>query len=367
MDNEYRRAANITVIAAGITVFFILFIKYALAALIPFLLAAIIAAIVSPAAQYLASKTKISPKIASAVLVILFFASLAAIFAFAAMRLVGELGNLIDRLSSNPEMIADVLDSLVNRVKALGERFGALGKILESDTVKQLGIDLDILLVDALNSLMSSLTATIPAVAMGMIAGIPSFLLFLAVFLISAFYFCIDGESIKHSLASILPDAWQKKLPSLQKRIGRALKGYVKAYLCLMALTFVEMLIGLSALGIEYVFLLAILISVVDILPVLGTGTILIPWSIFAFVTSNTKLGIGLIVLYVISLVVRQIAEPKIVGSSLGIHPLATLASIYLGIRFVGLGGIFLGPVAALILKGLFFKEGSAQSVGVRK
>ena len=323
------------------------------------MLAAIIAAIVSPAAQYLSAKTKISQKLISAVLVILFFSSLVAICAFVVMRLIGELGDLIDRLSSNPEAISGFVEAIVDRISALGEKFGMLGKIFQSDAIKQLGIDPDAILLDALSSLLSAITSSLPSAAMGMITNIPSFILFLAVFLISAFYLCTDGEKIKHSVASKLPERWQSILPSFKIKFKRAIGGYIKAYLCLMSITFAEMLIGLSILGVKYVLLLAILISIVDILPILGTGTILIPWAIFAFATSDTSLGIGLLVIYAASLIIRQIAEPKIVGTSLGIHPLATLASIYLGIKFIGLSGIFLGPIVTLLIKELLFKTPS--------
>lgn len=367
MDNEYRRAANITVIAAGISVLAWLFVKYALAALAPFMLAAIIAAIVSPAAEYLSSKSKIPRKVISAVLVLLFFAALAAIIAFGMVRLAGEIGDLIDRLTVDPEMIANALDTIAERIRALGERFGAVGKLLESDSIKQLGIDIDELLVDALSSILSAVTSAIPGAAMNMIAGIPSLLLFIAVFLLSAYYFCTDGDTVKKAFTSILPDSWQKKLPQLKNKIRRAIGGYVKAYLCLMAITFSEMVIGLSVLGVKYVFLMAILISFVDVLPILGTGAILVPWAIFSFATSDTRLGVGLLILYAASLVIRQIAEPKIVGSSLGIHPLATLASIYLGIRLIGIWGIFIGPISAMIIKGLLFKEPPVQSEIIKR
>ena len=102
---------------------------------------------------------------------------------------------------------------------------------------------------------------------------------------------------------------------------------------------------------------MAIVISVVDILPVLGAGTVLIPWAIFAFLKSDTPLGVGLLILYAVTLVARQFIEPKIVGSTLGIHPLATLASVYLGLRFLGFVGIFIGPMVALLLREIFFKK----------
>ena len=96
--------------------------------------------------------------------------------------------------------------------------------------------------------------------------------------------------------------------------------------------------------------ILAIVIAIVDVLPILGTGTVLIPWAIFAFVSSDIRLGIGLLVLYGVTLVVRQLVEPKIVGSTLGIHPLLTLASVYIGLELLGFIGIFAGPLVALFI-----------------
>ena len=133
--------------------------------------------------------------------------------------------------------------------------------------------------------------------------------------------------------------------------------GYIKAYFLIMVLTFCEMLLGLSILGVDYAFIMAIVISVIDILPILGSGTVLIPWAIFAFLTSNTPLGVGLLILYAATLVVRQFAEPKIVGGAIGIHPLATLASVYIGLKFLGFLGIFIGPMTALLLREMFFKD----------
>ena len=119
-----------------------------------------------------------------------------------------------------------------------------------------------------------------------------------------------------------------------------------------MLITFFEIFVGLSILGVNYSLLIAILIAVVDILPILGTGTILIPWALFSFVSGNVGLASGLLILYGVVLIIRQLVEPKIVGGSIGLHPLATLAAVYIGIRFVGFTGIFIGPIVALCIKG---------------
>lgn len=362
MDNEYKRAANITVIVIGAIVFLWLIFKYALGALMPFILAAIVAEIIFPLSEKIHRKSKIPHKLISAIILIILFSVIISFLYYAAARLLSELGNLMERLSEDPEIISRALESTVNKLNGFVSRFGFIRKIFASDTFKDLGLDLDRMLTEALNSLMSSLTSQIPTAAMGFVAKIPSALLFTAVFLIATFYFCADRKKLGDSFSNIMPDRWQRKLPSLKKKISSTLAGYVKAYLLIMLLTFAQVFIGLSILRVNYALLMSLIIAVVDILPILGTGTVLVPWAIYAYSSSDARLGTGLLILYGIVLIVRQIIEPKIVGGSIGLHPLVTLASIYLGIKFAGFWGIFLGPIIALFLKSMLKGEEELQT-----
>ncbi len=354
MDRDYKRAANITVIAAGLAFAAYLFFKYALRAAMPFLLAALIGAFVSPLAERLSKKTKIPKKITAALLLILILSAVSALIGFACTRLVQEVGGLLAKLEENPEAVSAVFDKITAFFTKTGERFGFLGRIFASEAWHKLGVDIDSLFEGALRSLFTSLTSALPAFAMGLIGKIPSILLFLFVTLISAFYFASDSNKIGASLLSFLPERWQKKLPGVKEKAKKTLVGYTKAYLLLMLLTFCQVFIGLTILRIKYAFLPALIIAVVDLLPVLGTGIVLVPWSIFSYIAGDPKIGTGLLILYAVILILRQLLEPKIVGGSLGLHPLATLASVYLGISLFGLSGIFVGPVVALFLKEVF-------------
>lgn len=357
MDTDYRRAANITIIVAGVVLAAWIFLRYAVSALMPFLLAAVISALVSPMSEWISKKTRIPKKLTSAVVLILLFSLISALLYLAISRLIGELGDLLARLSEDPELIGNTLSSLVDRVTGNGSHFSFLQSVFESESLKSLGIDLSGLLQNAVGSLISSLTSALPVAAISLIKGIPSWILFVIVLLIAAYYFSSDGESVGHGISSVLPTKWRARLPLIKEKFKRTVTGYVKAYLLLMLLTFLEMMIGLTILGVEYAFIMAIVISVVDVLPILGAGTVLVPWAIFACLTSNTPLGVGLLILYAVTLIIRQIAEPRIVGSTLGIHPLATLASVYLGLRLIGFIGIFIGPMAAMLLREMFVKE----------
>lgn len=366
MDTEYRRAANITIIIAGIVALAWLFFKYALGALLPFILAAIISAMIAPIAKRVAQKVKVPRKLCVVVILIAVFAGVSALLYAGISRLVLELGKLLQRLSENPEMISDTIDGILDKLTGNGSHFAFLQKIFESEALSGLGIDIDAAVRDAIGGAVSSLTSSLPSAAVALVKEMPSSILFVVVLLIAAYYFASDGGELWVVARSILPEKWQRKLPMIAQKLKKSLLGYVKAYFLLMLLTFCEMLIGLSILGIEYAFILAIVISVVDILPILGTGTVLVPWAIFAFITSNTPLGVGLLVLYAATLVIRQFAEPKIVGGAIGIHPLATLASVYLGLKFIGFAGIFAGPIVALILREIFIGEGNEEKTETR-
>ena len=118
-----------------------------------------------------------------------------------------------------------------------------------------------------------------------------------------------------------------------------------------MLITVLTLLVGFFIVGVEYAGLLALLIGALDVLPVIGVGTVLVPWSIVAFITSDISLGVGLAVIFLTNAIVRQLLEPKIVGKSLGIHPVLTLVLIYAGYSFFGVWGmIALPPIGSVLL-----------------
>jgi predicted PurR-regulated permease PerM len=129
---------------------------------------------------------------------------------------------------------------------------------------------------------------------------------------------------------------------------------YIKAYLIILLMTFSELLIGFFILKIPYALTLASVIAIIDILPVLGVGTVLIPWGIVLIILGDSFLAAGIFILYGIIWVVRQIVEPRIVGKSMGLSPLITLAAMYIGYSSIGYGGLFVFPIAAMILKCLY-------------
>ena len=365
MDNEYRKAANITVILAGLFILCWLFFKYAVSALAPFLLALMISAAISPIVDKIASKTRLPRRFCSAAVLTVSLVLIMTLTDFLVSRLILELGELMRGLSENPEMIGQTIESIKEKFFGEGSPLAFLPRLFESGAFVELGLDADLIIRDAVGSMISSLSATIPSLAVSVVKSVPSVILFIMVLFIAAYYFSADKGKIFGGLEHILPEKWRKKIPTVKGKLKSILTGYLKAYFVIMLITFCETLIGFLIMGVEYAFLMATLVAFVDILPIFGAGTVLIPWAVFSLLTSNTPLGIGLLVLYAVTLVVRQFIEPKIVGTTLGIHPLATLASVYLGLSFFGFWGLILGPMSVLIIREVFFSKKEEQGTEI--
>lgn len=181
-------------------------------------------------------------------------------------------------------------------------------------------------------------------------AAIPTFLIAF-VFIFVAFYFIgKDWERILAWGRNVIPDRVVKKI-RLSKDIFRyRVFGFVRAQVILMFIASVIVFIGISILGVDHALTIAAIVGLAEILPYFGSGTILIPWLIYMFLTGNVGMGIGLAVVYGITLVIRQSIEPKILSTSMNINALAALISLFAGIKLFGIFGVFLGPLLLVIL-----------------
>ncbi len=134
------------------------------------------------------------------------------------------------------------------------------------------------------------------------------------------------------------------------KDTGKGLKGYLKSQLILMGITFLILSVGLTIIGVKNVILISIGIAIVDVLPVLGSGIIIVPWSIISFILENSYLGKGLAIIYIILIITRQVLEPKIMGKEIGVRPLYTFLATILGSVILGPVGLIVGPLIAVVI-----------------
>ena len=205
-----------------------------------------------------------------------------------------------------------------------------------------------------LSNALSTVTKWIPSALLSIFKKLPSVLIFLLIAVISCFYFAADIDRINKKAVLLLPVPLRARIPSIKRQFLDKSSRYLRAYVILLLLTFGELFVGLSILRTPYPLLLAIFISILDILPILGVGTILIPWAAVELLfTKDYYTGVGLLIIYVIITVVRQVTEPRIVGGSLGLHPLLTLISMYVGLKLFGFLGALLAPMAIIVLRSL--------------
>ena len=183
--------------------------------------------------------------------------------------------------------------------------------------------------------------------------SVPTWILNIVITIISSAFLLIDYDSIKEFVAHQLPDEKRKLISSIATHLKKVIWKYITSYLFIMVITFAEISIGLICIGQKNPFGIAAGIAALDILPVVGSGLILLPWSVISMLSGSLGKGIGLLVLWAILSVIRQIIEPKIVGDTVGMHPLLTLFGMLFGNFVYGGLGIFLVPITIALCQSL--------------
>lgn len=326
----------ITVIAGG----FFLVGRYVLVIVIPFLIAWAIALLLRPTADKLSKKIHLPKKLTAALLLLTVFSLLSIFLALGINRLANELGRLVDRFASR-----DQLTRLIDEIEHMEQRI----PFLEAN--EKLRESLEDVIASLLREGAATIASAITSFATSFLRALPSIMLFVIVTVISSFYFVLDLDAVHRAMTAALPDKITHRLPSIKDRVRRFLVKYLRVYLFLMLITFCELFVGFFILGMDYAFLLALIISVIDILPVLGVGTVLVPWSIVELLTRDFRTGFGILILWAVITVVRQVAEPHIVGETIGLHPLLTLVGMYVGFRLFGIPGMLLAPALIIAVR----------------
>lgn len=323
--------------------------KYLLPVFLPFLLAFLFATLIHGIAVRIPQKTEKRKKLLSIFITMLFFFVIVAVVFLLGCWLIKCMEKAfitIPDLYEN-EFIPWIY-SIAGKLDArYGEDIAGLENIGNSflEFVRKAGETIAELSTDSMKGMS------------GYAKKIPSFIIKIVMTVVSTFFFASDYEKITHFVFGLLPVKWQDKAGEVKKQITEVGRAYLKSYSLLMLITFLELCIGLAILKIRYFPAIALGIAVFDILPVLGTGGILIPWSAIAFIIGDYTIAAGLVLLDLVITIVRNILEPKIVGKQIGLHPLAALIALFAGAKVCGIVGMIGFPVCLSILVQLH-KEG---------
>ena len=204
--------------------------------------------------------------------------------------------------------------------------------------------------LSALQSLFSGLSEFAVNLVSGIAKGVPSLVLSLLAMIFTTIFLVADYDRISEFAAQHMPATVKKLIRNLRIYLKDTLFVVIRSYAAIMLLTFTELSILFAIFGIENAVLKAALIALLDIMPILGTGAIMIPWAVISLMLGYTSLGIELFIIYGIVTVVRNYLEPKIVGTQLGLHPIITLVSMFVGLRLFGFWGLFGLPVGISFL-----------------
>lgn len=339
MGEKLEYYAHLTVSAVGLLLLAYISFKYALVYILPFIIAWCVAECIKPLAGVISERTHAPERVVRAVLCV----SAAAALLGAAVGLVsyalGEAWALLRELVSSGALsrIQDILSGIL----PVGEEGEAIFEYVR----------------EAFEGALSGLLSSIGSLLSSFASRLPGVLLFILVTVSAALYFSLDLEGINGFFRDIMPKRLHGWLGRNKKRLRGSLVRYIRAYLLLMLVTFVEMLVGFLIIGIDYAVLLAFLVALLDALPLIGVGTVLLPMALYNFFVGKGGVAIGLAVLFVIHTVLRQALEPKIVGKNLGIHPIVSLFLLYVGYAALGALGILLVPLVSVLINAILNKD----------
>ena len=313
----------------------------------PFLIAFIISLMMEPAIKKIMEKFSFSRKISAIIMFIIVFGIILGLLIWGISTIVSEASNLLSGFNEYYENISNKIQSLVKSVD--------LEKINISNEISQV-------IQNTIDVLLQRLSIYIQRFLTGIIrfvTSLPSIAIYFAVTILALYFICTDKIYMIDELEHHLPEKWVKEMAIHLKQITKTLGGYLKAQVILIVISFTISLVGLyimhfAGLDVGFPLLIALGIGFVDALPILGSGTVMIPWAIISGLNGELTLGISIMVLLIIMSVTRQLIEPKIVSGNIGIHPIFTIIAMYTGFKFIGVLGMFIGPILLIIFKNIF-------------
>lgn len=320
-----------------------LLIAFGLPVLLPFLIGYLVARIAEPLVRRLANRRWMPRWVCAGLCVTVVFLLLVVVLYLLCRLLCGQLAGLLRELPALLQSVAGPLEWLQEQVLGLASRAPAEMQPMLRGWVEQLFAGSSMVLEKLSEGLFSTASA--------MLVGLPDLLLFLMTAILASFMISARLPWLHRTVKRLIPDKWHRKIQLFGERTKNALGGWVRAQIRLMGLTFLILTAGLLLLRIHYAILLAALITLIDALPVFGTGTVLIPWGLLCFLRQDPARGVGLLVLYGTAALTRSAMEPRLIGRQIGMNPLLTLLALYAGWQLCGVAGMILFPIGAILLQ----------------
>lgn len=339
---KYVKAILNLVIALIILIAVVWFVPRGIVFFMPFLIGWIIALIAGPVVRFLEKKLKIRRKAGSAFVII----AVIGLVVLAGYLLVA---NLVHELTGFAGDLPQMWDSLQEDFDAIAKNFSVVYDKLPEDiqnTIDSIADSASDIAGDFIGKLSSPTIAAVGNFA----KQLPTFIIGLIMCLLSSYLFVAEKEQIMQGIKKHMPEALLYRLRLMKRSLVKAVGGYFKAQIKIEVWIYLLLVIGFFVLGVDYAPLIAFGIAILDFLPFFGTGTAMVPWAIVKFLSADYIMTIGLLVIWGVSQLVRQIIQPKIVGDSVGMPPLPTLFLLYIGYMLGGVMGMIVAVPIGIIL-----------------
>lgn len=365
VEKRRENLINITYFAVAATLYG-LFLKYAFWIVAPFIIAFLVALFLQKPIRAISQKTKIKRSIVGAVSVFLILSVIITAIVLVGYRIVGEFKGLgsyiLTKLHDLPELIKTAENWVISHLAFLPD---SIENTL-NDTISGFVDNLLIYVeqgkpADGMELGADSFDLSLITTPLGGIIStakhIPAVLTAALISIIACFFVTCDYDSLTSLIKNNISEEHEATLIKVKKLFGDIIGKMIKSYATIIFVTFCEITIGLNVLKLigvydgGYIIAISICTALLDILPVFGTGTVLVPWAVINFFNGNIGLGIGLLVIYGLITVIRQILEPRLVAMNVGLPPIATLAGMYLGLQLFGVVGLFALPITFVMLK----------------
>ena len=344
MDQDRKKRFIVNVLYVGIIILLTFAVlRYALPLVMPFVIGFVLAWLLRRPTVFLARVLHLPEKLVGGLLMLLFYCTAGLLIALAGIRLASALWSLMLNL---PGLYTNQIQPFfIELFDAIEQAVQRMNPSLVS-ALEQVGLQF----LQTLGQLISSLSGRAISILSGGAASLPGLLIRLLLLIISSFFVAMDYRRItEFSLRQLSPSA-QHMVLEIKDYVTGTLFVCIRSYALIMFITFVELSLGLTLIGVGNAVVVAAVIAVFDILPVLGTGGIMIPWAVISALRGDLRLALSLLAVYGAVTVIRNIIEPKIVGSQIGLHPVATLASMFVGLQLFGVVGLFGFPICLSLL-----------------
>ncbi len=346
MQNKAFKVLVTILCVAAVCILAYFILPTLLVALAPFIIAYILSLALEPLIRVLNERLRLPRPVAACICTVLAVGIIGALISWLGVTLWTQIVELVDKW---PELYEAGKDYIMRLFAGLQSYYASLSPQMQQYITY--GIE------EAragLTSLISPVANWLVYFARSLAAGVPSAIIFVIVTFLACNFMCAEKKKLRSLFSRMVGAKTVNRISAVWRDLKSALGGYVKAQLSIMCVSSIILLIGFTIADVPFALLLAISVAILDGLPVFGSGAVLIPWSLISLIHGDFATLAIMLSMYIIIIITRQILEPRILGKHIGVPPLLTLMSMYIGLKFIGIFGMILGPVIVLIVKNLY-------------